>query len=65
MTRNKERWAEALAVERVDGDHAPLHVASRIGAVAAACDADGMKRWIEIARQLDALRAASGVGLGT
>lgn len=56
MTPAEERLAEALAVERMHGDRAPLFVAERIGELAAAGDAAGVQRWREIAAQLDALR---------
>lgn len=55
MIPDQERWAEALAVQRVYGDKAAAHVAERIGALAVSGDQDGIDRWIEIARRLDQL----------
>lgn len=55
MTPEQERWAEALFVQRVHGERAPLHVTERIGALALAGDGDGVERWREIARHLDQL----------
>ncbi len=52
--------AEALAIERIHGDGAPLFVAERIGALAVADDAAGVQRWLEIAAKLDELRARPG-----
>lgn len=49
-------WACAVAVERQYGDHAPLHVAERIGALALEGDAAGIARWQAIAARLDQLR---------
>ncbi|WP_200909551.1 MULTISPECIES: DUF6961 family protein [unclassified Sphingomonas] len=50
--------AEALAVERIYGAHAPRHVAERIGALALAQDVAGIARWKEIAVRLDQLTKA-------
>lgn len=47
--------AEALAVDRVYGDRAPLYVADRIGALALVGDVAGVARWREIAMRLDSL----------
>lgn len=55
MTPDQERWAEALAVERIHGDRAHVHVAERIGALAMSGDAAGVTRWRAIAERLDAL----------
>lgn len=60
MTPAEERMAEALAVERMHGDRAPVFVAERIGALALAGDMEGVERWRQIAAQLDQLRGASG-----
>jgi hypothetical protein len=61
MTPDQERMAEALAVERLHGEHAPSFVAERIGALALAGDFAGVERWQAIAAQLDRLIAESGV----
>lgn len=50
--------AEALAVERIYGAHAPRYVAERIGALALAQDVAGIARWKEIAVRLDQLMNA-------
>lgn len=55
ITAEQERWAEALAVQRLHGDHARRHVAERIGALALAGDVAGIERWKAIARRLDQL----------
>lgn len=55
MTPEQERWAEALAVLRLRGADARLHVAERIGALARAGDVAGVARWRSIAARLDQL----------
>ncbi|HVJ03815.1 MAG TPA: hypothetical protein VM662_16680 [Sphingomonas sp.] len=60
MTPAEERLAEALLVERQHGDRAPAFAAERIGELAAAGDAEGVKRWTEIAVILDGLRRPAG-----
>lgn len=55
VTPDEERWAEALAVERIHGADAPRYVAERIGALALAGDQAGIDRWKEIASRLDQL----------
>lgn len=63
MTPGQHIWACALAVEKQHGDHAPLFVAERIGALALAGDAEGVAKWKAIAIRLDSLRAeADGAG---
>lgn len=58
MTPDRERWAEALAIERLHGDRAPVWIAERIGALALALagDAGGVERFREIALRLDKMR---------
>ncbi len=58
MTPDQERWAEALAIERLHGDRAPVWVAERIGALALAGDAAGVERFQQIAKRLGELRCA-------
>ena len=58
MTPEQERLAEALAVERWQGEHAPVFIAERIGALALAGDLNGVARWKAIAGQLDTLLRA-------
>lgn len=55
MTAERERWAEALAVDRQYGKQAPTHVAERIAALALEDDEDGVNRWMQIAARLDQL----------
>ena len=52
MTPDQERWAEALAIERLHGDKASVWVAERIGALALAGDTAGVARFKEIAARL-------------
>ena len=59
MTPERERWAEAIAVQRMYGDLAAAHVAERIGALALVGDQDGIDRWMAIARRLDQLPVGS------
>lgn len=54
--RERERWAEALAIERTHGEQAPMWIAERIGALALAGDTAGVRRFQEIAAMLDRLR---------
>jgi hypothetical protein len=56
LTPERERYAEALAVERIHGDQAPAFIAERIGALAAAGDEAGVQRWREIADRFDQLQ---------
>lgn len=60
MTPDQERWAEALAVERIHGANAPRYVAERIGTLALAGDQAGIDRWKEIASRLDLLLRGAG-----
>jgi hypothetical protein len=60
MTAEEERWAEAIALERMYGDNAPLYIAERVGAAALAGDEEGLQRWKAIAARLDALRSGRG-----
>lgn len=52
MTPDEERWAEALAIERLYGDEAPVWIAGRIGALALTGDTAGVARFKEIAARL-------------
>ena len=61
MTAEQERWAEALAVERLHGDRAQMHVAERVRELALAGDERGVARWREIAERLDRLGQAKAV----
>ncbi len=59
MTPELESWAEALAIERRYGIHAPRHVAERIGALALVGDDAGVVRWRQIAGRLDLLTSGA------
>jgi hypothetical protein len=59
VTPDQERWVEALKVEQIHGEHALVHVAERIGALALEGDLDGVERWQQIAIRLDQLRHPS------
>lgn len=59
MRREEERWAEATAVYRMYRDHADVHIAERIAALATAGDQAGIDRWREIALRLDQLMGQS------
>ena len=52
---------EALAVERRHGERSPEFIAERIGALAAAGDVAGVKRWQQIAVQFDRLNQPAGL----
>jgi hypothetical protein len=56
VTPDQERWAEALKVEEIHGDSAPVYIAERIGALAEEGDLEGVQRWPQIAIRLDQLR---------
>jgi hypothetical protein len=56
MTAEKERWAEALAIERRYGYNAAKHISERMYALARAGDDAGVARWVSIADKLDQLR---------
>lgn len=55
LTRDQERWAEALMVERLHGIHARTHADKRIRALEEIGDRAGADRWREIAERLDHL----------
>ncbi|RYD65563.1 MAG: hypothetical protein EOP58_07215 [Sphingomonadales bacterium] len=62
MTPDQERWAEALAVERLHGARAPVWIAERIGALALAGDTAGVARFRQIAAKLESIQRASRDG---
>jgi hypothetical protein len=55
MSPEQERWAEALAVEKLYGKDGPRFIAERIGALAIAGDQAGVERWKAIAERHDQL----------
>lgn len=52
---DQDQWAEALMVNRIHGERAPLHIAEQIAAVTRAGDAAGVARLEEIGARLDQL----------
>lgn len=56
ISANQERWAEALAVEKMHGDRASQWIADRVTTLASAGDMAGVERMIAIATKLDQLR---------
>lgn len=61
MTPERERWIEALAIERIHGNTAPLWIAEQIGALALEGDEAGIARFREIAARLDQLRRPTAI----
>lgn len=61
MTREMERWAAALAVDRQHGTAAAEFIAGRVKALAIAGDEAGVLRWLAIADCLDALAAGGTI----
>jgi hypothetical protein len=61
MTPDQHIWACALAIERLYGLRAPVHIAERIGMLALAGDQEGVARWQAIAARLDALRGSGAI----
>lgn len=57
MTPDQERWAEALQIERMYGNRAPLWIAERIGALALENNVAGVQRFREIAAKFELLLA--------
>jgi hypothetical protein len=57
MTPEQERWAEALAVERLYGAAAAKNIAERIASLTLSGDAAGVARWQEICARYDALQS--------
>lgn len=60
LTHERERLAEALAMERMHGKGAAAFVAGRIADLKAAGDSAGVERWVAIGEALDALTKPSG-----
>lgn len=56
LSPERERYAEALMIERIHGDQASAHIAERVAELATAGDMAGVQRWIEIADRLDRLQ---------
>ncbi|OWK27979.1 DUF6961 family protein [Sphingomonas mucosissima] len=56
MTPEQERWAEALAIERMYGTEAAAWVANRIRALSVAGERAGVVRFQQIAMRLHQLR---------
>jgi hypothetical protein len=61
MTPDQERWAEALAIQRLHGDRAVEFIVKRVATLAAEGDMAGVARWREIVGRLDQLIEAQRV----
>lgn len=61
MTREMERWAAALAVDRQFGAGASEFIAARVKALATKGDEAGVMRWLAIADCLDAFAAGGTI----
>ena len=59
LTPDQERWAEALAIEKMHGERAPMWIAERLGALALEGNYAGIERMMEIAERLDQLRGGT------
>jgi hypothetical protein len=55
VNAERELWACASMVIEQHGDHAPMFVAERIGALAVAGDQAGVDTWQAIAMRMDQL----------
>jgi hypothetical protein len=60
VTQERERLAEALALERIHGDRVGEFVVERVSVMTEAKDWDGVKRWLEIAEWLERLQPTDG-----
>lgn len=58
MTPDQERWAEALAIERMHGADATRWIAGRIAALPEQGDIEGVERFREIAARMERLMVA-------
>jgi hypothetical protein len=56
MTEDQERWAEALAIERLCGDRAKAWVAEPIAVFQEVRDSKGVERFSIIAARLEQLQ---------
>jgi hypothetical protein len=56
MTEDQERWAEALAIERLHGERAKAWVTERIAVFREARDSKGVERFSIIAARLEQLQ---------
>lgn len=56
MTPDQERWAAALAIERIYGADAPRWITERMAALMLAGDGAGVQRFRDIATRFDQLR---------
>jgi hypothetical protein len=61
MNVDRERWAEALLVQKQHGAAAPRFVVELIGELPLRADHAGVQRWREIAGGLDQLRCGDAV----
>lgn len=56
MTEDQERWAEALAIERLHGERARAWAAERIEALRARGDSKGVERFTILVERLNKLQ---------
>ena len=56
MTEDQERWAEAIAIERLHGGRAKAWVAERVVALREAGDSKGVERFSILAARLEQLK---------
>lgn len=56
MTEDQERWAEALAIERLHGERARAWAAERIEALRTRGDSKGVERFTILVERLNKLQ---------
>lgn len=59
LTREHERWAEILVVERQHGQMVPAVIEERIRTLSLAGDEAGVLRWRDLAARYDQLRGGT------
>ncbi len=64
MTQDQERWAEALAIERLHGGQAMAWILERIEALRAKGDGSGVERFTILAARLDQLQVGRHSTIG-
>jgi hypothetical protein len=64
MTQDQERWAEALAIERLHGGQAMAWISERIEALRAKGDGLGVERFTILAARLDQLQVGRHSTIG-
>lgn len=61
LTPEQERWAEAIAIERMRGEDAGPWVEDRIDALLRKGEFEGAERFMQIAERLATLRRSAGL----